>query len=277
MMKNKIGFMQGRLSPLIDGKIQAFPWNYWQNEFSLAAKNGFSIIEWTLDQERLYENPLMNASGRAEIRQLMSQYNISIPSLTGDCFMQAPFYKLPKQRESLLKDLNNIINACAELDVKTILIPLVDNGRLENKQQEEVLLEGLAQFKPILKKNQIKISFESDFEPLRLTEFIAQLEPEYFGITYDIGNSAALGYQPNEEIKAYGHRIINVHIKDRILGGTTVPLGQGDADISTVLKALQQIDYSGNYILQTARADNDDHVGLLCHYRNQVLKWLAAS
>ncbi len=267
--------MQGRLSPLIDGKIQAFPWPYWQNEFSIAAENGFGIMEWTLDQERLYENPLMNSMGRAKIRQLMSQYNISIPSLTGDCFMQAPFYKLPKQHKSLLNDLNNIINACADLDVKTILIPLVDKGRLENKQQEEVLLEGLAQFKPILKKNKIKISFESDFEPLKLAEFIAQLEPEYFGITYDIGNSAALGYKPEKEIQTYGHRIINVHIKDRVLGGITVPLGQGDADIPAALQALHHIGYSGNYILQTARADNDDHVGVLCHYREQVSEWLA--
>ena len=269
-----IGFMQGRLSPLVNGKIQAFPWGNWQNEFSLAAKNGFNIIEWTLDQERLYDNPLMNTAGREEIRQLMSQYNISIPSLTGDCFMQAPFYKLPKQHDSLLKDLNNIVNTCAVLDVKIILIPLVDNGRLDNQQQEQVLLEGLAQLKPVLKKTNIRISFESDFEPLKLAKFIGQLESEYFGITYDIGNSAALGYKPNEEIKAYGHRIINVHIKDRLLGGTTVPLGQGDADIPAVLKALSNIGYNGNYILQTARADNNDHVGILCQYRNQVIDWL---
>lgn len=271
---NKIGFMQGRLSPLIDGKIQAFPWPYWQNEFSIAAENDFGIMEWTLDQERLYENPLMNATGRAKIRQLMSQYNVTIPSLTGDCFMQAPFYKIAKQRESLLKDLNNIISACADLGIQIILIPLVDNGRLENNQQEKTLVEGLAEFKSTLKNSKIKISFESDFEPLRLTKFIEQLEPEYFGITYDIGNSAALGYKPNEEIQAYGHRIINVHIKDRILGGTTVPLGQGDADIPAALKALDHIGYNGNYILQTARADNDDHIGILRHYRNQVTDWL---
>ena len=173
--------MQGRLSPLIDGKIQAFPWPCWQNEFSIAAENGFGIMEWTLDQERLYENPLMNVTGCAKIRQLMSQHNITIPSLTGDCFMQAPFYKIPKQRESLLKDLSNIINACAELGIKIILIPLVDNGRLENTQEEKVLLEGLARFQSTLKHSKIKISFESDFEPVRLAKFIRQLEQECFG------------------------------------------------------------------------------------------------
>ena len=31
--KKKLGIMQGRLSPIIDKKIQAFPENYWISEF----------------------------------------------------------------------------------------------------------------------------------------------------------------------------------------------------------------------------------------------------
>ena len=63
--------MQGRLSPLVDGKIQAFPWHYWRDEFSIANEHGFKIMEWTLDQDRLYENPLMTEKGREEIKSLM--------------------------------------------------------------------------------------------------------------------------------------------------------------------------------------------------------------
>ena len=35
-MNQKIGFMQGRLSPLIGGKIQSFPWDNWECEFAIA-------------------------------------------------------------------------------------------------------------------------------------------------------------------------------------------------------------------------------------------------
>ena len=28
----RIGLMQGRLSAMVDGKIQAFPWNEWHEE-----------------------------------------------------------------------------------------------------------------------------------------------------------------------------------------------------------------------------------------------------
>jgi len=271
MEKRKIGFMQGRLSPMVDGKIQAFPWDFWQEEFALAQRHNFDVMEWTLDQERLYENPVMIEKGRGEIKALMAAQDITIPSLTGDCFMQAPFYKRQgAERESLLNDLANIIKASAEVGIRTILIPLVDLGRLENQEQKNSLMEGLSGMNALLEKTGVRISFESDFSPEEFARFMESMDSRYFGITYDIGNSAALGYNPEEEIGCYGNRIINVHVKDRLRGGTTVPLGEGDADIPGVLRALQEAGYKGNYILQTARAIDDNHVDVLCRYRSMV-------
>ena len=37
--KSRIGFMQGRLSPMVNGKIQAFPYETWKNEFAIAKLN----------------------------------------------------------------------------------------------------------------------------------------------------------------------------------------------------------------------------------------------
>ena len=63
---------------------------------------------------------------------------MSISSLTGDCFMQAPFYKVyGKDQYNLLQDLKSIITACGLLDIKFIVFPLVDNGSLESKEQEQ--------------------------------------------------------------------------------------------------------------------------------------------
>ena len=267
--------MQGRLSPLVDGKIQAFPWDRWRDEFSIANEHAFKVMEWTLDQDRLYENPCMTEDGQVEIRDLSHKYEISISSLTGDCFMKAPFYKVDGfNRESLLLDFRNIIISCGKLDIKYIVFPLVDNGRLETKKQEMMLKDGLSLVDDLLFQRGIKIVFESDFPPDKLKSFISRFPPENYGINYDIGNSAGLGYNSKEEISAYGDRILNVHIKDRILKGTTVPLGKGNANIPKVLKELSEINYDGNYILQTARAVNENHAGVLCQYRDQIINWM---
>ena len=72
--RQRIGFMQGRLSALVDGKIQAFPWDEWREEFPRAKALGLGRMEWTIDQERLARKsthdgrgpPRHPASGAAE-------------------------------------------------------------------------------------------------------------------------------------------------------------------------------------------------------------------
>ena len=69
-MNQRIGFMQGRLCDQVDGKIQAFPILEWKNEFPKAADININLLEWTLDQKGLYENPFMNSEGQNKIKTL---------------------------------------------------------------------------------------------------------------------------------------------------------------------------------------------------------------
>ena len=272
---DRIGFMQGRLSPLIGDKIQAFPWPLWQEEFQHAQKIGIHMMEWTLDQDRLYENPLMTTAGQQEIRNLCLAYDITIPSLTGDCFMQAPFWKVRAQAQAALKtDFLAVAIACSKVGIEMVVVPLVDNGRLDTVEQENVLVEFLLTQSDFLRKLKVKVLFESDFSPPELSRFIDRLPTDLFGINYDIGNSAALGMDPMDEFGCYGPRITNVHVKDRILGGTTVVLGNGNADFSTVFSLLHKQNFNGNYIMQTARADDGDHSAALKRYMQMIARWV---
>lgn len=271
MVDPRIGFMQGRLSPMVDGKIQAFPWSCWKNEFALAKSKDFGLMEWTLDHDRLQENPLMTREGQKQIKELCQMYNVQIPSLTGDFLMQEPFFKkVGQEREDLFQLFLKVIEACGKIGIRIIVFPLVDNGRLETKEQQDILVNYLSKTEGILKTNNVKICFEIDLAATEVDLFIRQLTAEFFAINYDIGNSAALGYDYHQELKMYGGRIANVHVKDRPLGGTTVPLGEGNADIGGVLRSLRSLGYQGNYILQTARSQEGKHLEVLCRYRDIV-------
>lgn len=274
-MAKKIGFMQGRLSNLVNGKIQAFPWDSWQKEFGMAESLGLDLIEWTLDQERLYENPLMTVSGQRKIRKLCNQHNISIPSLTGDCFMQAPFWKSGGEDKTRLQaDFLAIGEACAEIGIGILVVPLVDNGRLETTRQEDKLVEFLLEHQSFFDDHSLQLAFESDFAPAELARFIGRFSSANFGLNYDTGNSAAFGFNPVEELMAYGQRVLNIHIKDRIFDGPTVPLQTGAADFGAVFSVLSQQRYQGNFILQTARATSQNHDEVLANYRNMTKRWI---
>jgi len=267
--------MQGRLSALVDGKVQAFPWNEWREEFPRAKAIGLSRIEWTIDQERLRENPLTTESGRGAISRLSRGNAVQIPSLTGDCFMQAPFWKADGQtREALLADLDLVLASCAALRIEFVVIPLVDNGKIEEPRQTEVLRRALLDRAASLSRHGTRIVFESDQPPAQLAQFIESFPQELFGINYDIGNSAALGFDCGEEIAAYAPRILNVHVKDRLRGGTTVPLGTGAAELARAIRLIENSGYPGQYVLQTARADDGDHAGALARYFGMATQWI---
>jgi L-ribulose-5-phosphate 3-epimerase len=271
-MSEKIGFMQGRLSPVIDGKIQAFPWQNWRAEIRSAQDINISIMEWTLDQERLHKNPLMTDIGQKEICALCKKHNFFIPSVTGDCFMQAPFWKAENSIdfEMLKNDFEAIVSSCNKIGVKILVMPLVDCGSIENLDQENCLVEFLSNQEGRCKELGVKVAFESDFPPAKLKSFISRFNSDCYGINYDSGNSAALGFNLSEEFNAFGKRIINVHVKDRTLNGGTVALGHGAVNFKNLFSLLKSIDYSGNYILQTARAEDEQHIELISKYRKFV-------
>jgi hexulose-6-phosphate isomerase len=270
----KLGFMQGRLSPIENGRVQSFPWGNWRQEFSDAEDIKFHAIEWTIDSKNYHINPIFTRS--AEICELMDSHRISVPSVTNDHFMEMPPWVFDKRsaRDNLLK----LCEAMPRINASILVIPLVDNSSIMNDELRKRLIKDFfLEICDEFKKNSISICFELDLAPTDAAEFINDLPAEIFGINYDIGNSASLGYDPKIELSLYGHRVMNVHVKDRSLGGSTIKLGSGCADFDAVFTKLNELQYSGNYVLQTARALDGDHAAALEYSKefveNQVRKF----
>ena len=249
-----IGFIQGRLTPSTTGKLQFFPWNNWKREFQIAKENNFNLMEWTIDMENIQNNPLF--TNESLIKKLSIENKLSIKSITCDFLMEYPFYKdtnyLPKKEFNSLKYLEKTIIACEKLCIDYIIFPLVDSGRIENKNQEEILIEKLTKLK-ILNNSNCQILFETDFSPSKQLNFISKFKKESFGINYDTGNSASMGFNVKEEMDIYFKYIKNIHIKDRKFKSESVKLGSGDFNFNLFFSLLKKLSYSQNMILQTAR------------------------
>tara|TARA_Y100000748_G_C15494362_1_gene487681 strand:- start:1763 stop:2596 length:834 start_codon:yes stop_codon:yes gene_type:complete len=272
---NKVGFMQGRLSDLENNKIQSFPWKNWEKEFSLAFKINIGLMEWTLDYPNLKKNPLMTEEGRQKINSLSSKYDLEILSLTGDCFMQKPFWKVnDSDQTKLIETLINVIESSGKVNIGMVLIPLVDNGSIENQSQEDRFIEICLDQVDLLRQHNVRLIFESDYPPDKLAKFIDNFPHDTYGINYDTGNSASLGFNVKDEFKEYGERILNLHIKDRSYNGPSVPLGEGATDFDLVFSLLRDNMYKGNFILQTARSEKRLHVEIIQLYKEMVLDWL---
>jgi len=246
--------MQGRLSPKINNKIQAFPLENWQNEFRLAKEIGFSSIEWIVEKP-LNLNPLFSSEGLEQIKKQIKLYDIKIDYICADIFMQNPILNKEENLKKSKHLVRHLITSARKIEAKFIEIPFVDKSSLRFKNYD-FLIQFFNSLEKDLTNNDMIINLETDLIPIEFKNFLYGLNNR-IGANYDIGNSASLGYNFIDELNYYGSRIYNVHIKDRILNGATIDFGEGNANISKVLSLLSEQNYSKGLIIQGARGLND--------------------
>ena len=256
-LTKEIGIMQGRLSPRIDGKIQAYPAKTWQKEFEIAQKIGYAAIEWIVEKP-LEVNALMSQSGIQEINQVIIDTGVKIDYVCADVFMQQPLVRMSQQtREENKKYLTNILLNAKEVGAIGVEIPFVDSSSIKNENEKIELISCMQEAFGLAKEIGVKVSLETDLNPTSFKDLLERIDLEHVQANYDIGNSASLGFNPIEEFKAFGNKILNVHVKDRILVGSTVPLGAGHSDIKLVFQKLNEIGYRGGITMQAARGEDD--------------------
>ncbi len=264
-----IGIMQGRLSPPVSEKIQEFPWTMWENEFSLAKSIGVRIMEWTLDLQDFSINPFLTESGHKRIRYLSSKFDLSIESVTLDCFLDAPLHREHPETgaKSQTSDLIQVIESSRDLGVKIGVLPLVVESGVDDQKSLALLMDILVLMNEKCRDSNFRIALECEFD-LRMLQWIAgEIRLlKHVGFNFDIGNSASLNNDPAKELDIYGDKLFNVHIKDRLLRGKTVPLGQGNANFRVVASELLRRNYSGNMILQASRQNSTGELETIVEY-----------
>ena len=264
--------MCGRLSKQIGNEIQAFPFQEWQKEFKNAKEGGFSSIEWIFDTN---PNPITNEEGINKMSDLIKKSNITINSVCCDYFMKKQLFgKNPIEIEKNFDILKKIVESSKKLGITNIEIPLVDSSSLRSEEDEKQFVEVIKKIIPLLNKN-MQIVLETDLPPKKFREFIESFDDDKIKANYDTGNSAALGYDMEEEFKEIGKYFANIHIKDRKFQGNTVPLGDGDVNFELFFDKLSKIEYNGELIIQGARQDfKENHIKTCKEYLKIVKQYL---
>ena len=253
----RIGIMQGRLSPQTGSTIQSFPVTTWQDEFPRAQEAGLCCIEWIYETGTDIVNPLRIDEGVQKIRHLEKEWSIAVQSICADYYMTANLIGSSGEFVSLNKNhLEWLIGRAASLlECQYIVIPFVDSSSLKTTAQIQGLKKLLDVLVPTLEKNDVEIHLETDLSPHVISEILTGLDHKLIRSNYDIGNSASLGHDPREELTLLKKWIGSLHVKDRLLGGGTVPLGSGAADIPYCMSTFRSMKFARPYILQTARDD----------------------
>ena len=253
---HKIGVMQGRLVPKYNGRYQAHPVNYWQDEFSIAASHNLDCIEFILDYDLFETNPLMSRDGIKSINKCIDNTGVRVKSVCADYFMEKPFHHLDKeivkQSEIVMCEL---IRNCSALNVTDIVIPCVDSSSLKNEDDFNLFIKNTLRIIETAEKYNINLNLETDLNPVLFGQLLSEFTTPRISVNYDTGNSTSLGFNVIEEFKSYGNRITDIHIKDRKLDRGSVMLGEGDVNFKDFFEALNLINYNNPFIMQAYRDD----------------------
>lgn len=267
--------MQGRLSPPEDGRFQSFPRRHWQEEIALAPQVPLRGIEWIFDLYGAEANPLETAEGRIDLRSRLGRAGVAVVSICADYFMDCPLVRIDSELlDQRLQKLRWLISICPEMGVSRIVLPFVDASRIADRKDAEDVLSALHQVMPAATSAAVELHLETDMNPDAFRSFLDEIPHPLVKVNYDSGNSSGLGYLPHQEFSAYGSRIGSFHIKDRIRGGGTVPLGTGSADFASLRQALLDIDYRGDFVLQAARGTTGDELNWVQQASMIACKWL---
>ena len=204
----------------------------------------------------------------------MPASGVRVESVCADYFMAHPFHRgSPQERADRVRLLERLIEQASTIGVTDVVIPCVDAATLATEAEQARVREALTPILPTALEHHVRLAFELDLPPQGVRSFVQRFDSPVVRINYDAGNSAGLGYDPEDEWTAYGGWISSVHIKDRLLGGSTVPLGTGSTRFDRLFPAMRRAGYRGLFVIQGARGR--DHLATAKEYLAFVRDWIA--
>jgi hexulose-6-phosphate isomerase len=270
--------MQGRLTSPKDNRIQFFPKDEWAKEFVSAAQIGFDCIEWLYDLHNADINPIATDSGIETIKSFSLQYNVQVRSLCAHCFIEKPLIGANDNTlQESLELFNWLLQRAHTLGITRIVLPMEDASLVNDITELEHQVNWIKKALFIAEKTSMDIDLETTLHPSILVTFLDKLPHPLLKINYDMGNSAGMGYDIKDEFSAYGRRIGSVHIKDKLLNGPTVALGTGFADFQLLASCLENINFTGDIVLEAARGIPGEELTWAKNNRSLVLKYFLRS
>jgi L-ribulose-5-phosphate 3-epimerase len=251
VVSHRIGVMQGRLSPRPASRLQAFPHETWPEEFALAKRVGYSYLEWIYEAERASQNPIASAAGRAAIRACAKESGLPVGSVCADYFM---IHRLAggsaQARREHAQALAELVRWTRELGATRILLPLLETSAVDSPELVVEVTESIRSVGATLDACDIVLGLEMEIPGPDYARVIRGIGHDKVRAYYDTGNSTAQGLDIATDILPLLPLLEAVHLKDRIVSGTSRPFGQGAANFSGFFSALATAGYAGDFLTQ---------------------------
>ena len=190
----------------------------------------------------------------------------------------------PEVRE---KGLQGLLTAIRESDAvggtSVLLVPAVVNAKVTEQQAWERSIGQIRKALPLAARLGVHILIENVWNRFlydhngpnnqtagKLVKYIDEIDSPWVGSYFDIGNHQKYG-KPAEWIRALGHRIVKLDVKDWGVKTGFSKIGAGDVNWPDVRKALTEIRFTGWATAEVGGGNRARCAEILANMRKHLL------
>jgi L-ribulose-5-phosphate 3-epimerase len=258
----------------------------WEERLRLAAQAGFDFVEISIDESdgRLVRLD-WSSSQRAELRRAIANTGVSIMTMCLSGHRKYPLGSAsPQTRERALDILRRAIDFAADIGLSIVQVMGYDvfyepayagtKARFLDGLEKGVRWAGASGVMLGLENCDLEFVDSID-KGLRIVE---HLNSPWFHLYPDMGNLAAAGYDPADQLRRAAGHLAAVHVKDTAPGVVRgVPFEQGIVPFGRVFQALADIGFWGPMTVEmwSDMDAGDDPLGSVVAARQLVARWVA--
>ncbi len=251
MHKNtRFGMVQGRLTQSPSGRLQWFPQESWQDEFSAASDIGIDYIELIAEVQHNVNNPIWTDEGIGQIKQLVKKNDLTLHALCNDYIVEHSFLD-----EDVIQQNIDLIEQEKKLGIEKYIMPFFESSELSANNMQDYV-EPLKRVSKVAYSGNITVCLETILTGQELIKLLKLIDLPNVKVVYDTGNRVAFGHDLASDIRLLSDYIAHVHIKDKNSDNENVLLGTGLVNFENVFDALHDINYSGPFTFETTRGSN---------------------
>ena len=226
----------------------------WQACLRAAVQLGYDYVELSIDESDERRGRLTwPPSARRELGRAIEDTGIPVLSMALSGHRRYPLgSRNPAVRQEGLDMLIRAVDLAADVGIQTIQIPAYDVF------YEPPASAGKARFIAAARQGAahaaqagVMLGLENMDTPFAdsvgdALAIVREIGSPWFRLYPDMGNLAAMGHNPAEELHAAVGYLVGVHVKDTRPGEfRRVPFGQGMVDFDAAFRQLAADDYAG--------------------------------
>jgi len=234
----KIGVTDWNLR--LTGKVEAV---------ALAKQVGFDGVQVSLGRKPV--NGKLPLDDAAVQQSYLAAAKSNKISLDGTCLdiLHVNYLKNDKLGQKWVADS---IPITKKLNARVILLPFFGKGALTTRQEMDYVGDALKEVGPEAEKAGVILGLEDTISAEDNVRIMERSQSKAVLTYYDVGNSTNGGFDVVKEIRWLGKsRICQFHLKDN-----PHYLGEGKIDFPAVVKAIEDIGFSGFANLETDTPSN---------------------